>query len=264
MNQSKFESLASPPTSPSKEKPHFNARIRSRNVSETSTDTKTRSSSAAETVKFVSVSSSEIPVTQPCKPVMIDRSANLDSERRQLVEVKSRVFPKEKEYFYQSKTDTVESVSDESSNWSATVLAPPSYHETLKRRSTSSSDTGSYIGSFKGSQTKSVANEERVADQDSYAIKPKYLTDDNLDDADLIRTMSTSSRFSVDSLMMSPDTMPFSRDAFGRLSMSERKGRAHLDATKSTLYSKLKKSKSLENVHSGKTFDICLGNGSFL
>ncbi len=102
---------------------------------------------------------------------------------------------------------------------------PPSYEETIKSRSSSNSE----------SSTK-------------YPLSKKE--EFRLSDSDLLRTMSTSSRFSVDSLMISPDALPFERDAFGRLSMSERKGRAHLDATKSDFYSKMKKYKSLEDISS--------------
>ena len=60
--------------------------------------------------------------------------------------------------------------------------------------------------------------------------------------------MSIVSQSSLDSVMVGPDKIPFSRDAFGRSSMSERKGRAHIDATKSELYNKLKKFKSMEEL----------------
>ena len=219
-------------------------------TSVTRLDIKIKPPSAPESVKFVSVSSSEIPVTQPSKPIMINRTLNEDTQRRQLVEVKATVFPTQKEFFYQNKSSTELPPADETSNWPAAVPYPPSYNETLKRMSTSSSDTGSNRGSQRSFQLKDAPTEQANG-KSNLVRKGGYLIDDTLDDTDLIRTMSTSSRFSIDSLMMSPEAMPFSRDAFGRLSMSERKGRAHLDATKSTWYSKLKKSKSLENVHSG-------------
>ena len=185
---------------------------------------------------------------------MIDRSSNVDSKRRQLVEVKSTVFPKQKEFFYQDShlTEPESLLTDENFNMPSKIQVPPSYKETLKRLSVSSSETSS----SKSSQKNFPSRELPIgpgSDLSSTEGKSRYLIDDTIDDADLIRTVSTSSRFSIDSLMLSPDSMPFSRDAFGRLSMSERKGRAHLDATKSTLYTKLKKSKSLENVHSGET-----------
>ncbi|XP_065052924.1 partitioning defective 3 homolog isoform X2 [Rhopilema esculentum] len=196
--------------------------------------------SSQDTVKFVSVSSSEIPVTQPCKTVIIERSPNTDSRQRLLVEVKSTVYPKEKQSFYQDgqtmvKEGTRHSDGDNKESFES-IPTPPSYQEALKRRSISSSDNASNRGSSFSSQQQ--------------PFQPDLEDGEWRKDMDLLRTMSTSSRFSLDSLMMSPDAMPFSRDAFGRLSMSERKGRAHLDATKSDFYSRLKKSKSLENVHS--------------
>lgn len=198
-------------------------------------------SSLSESGKFVSVSSSEIPVTQPSKTVIIQRSPSLEMKTRKLVEVKSAVFPKEKELFYQAQPAHIPSTPKQEEIHtippSEESLSPPSYAETLKRRSTSSSDTGSNRSSQR-TMTSSIQ------------APLQYKNEDPLSDTELLRTMSTSSRFSLDSLVISPDSMPFARDAFGRTSMSERKGRAHLDATKSDFYSKLKKSKSLENVHS--------------
>ena len=197
-------------------------------------------SSMSESGKFVSVSSSEIPVTQPSKTILIQRSPNLEVKTGKLVEVKSAVFPKEKELFYQAQPTHIPSTSKQEEIHtippSEESLSPPSYAETLKRRSTSSSDTGSN----RSSQRTMTCNSQAPS---------QYKNEDRLSDSELLRTMSTSSRFSLDSLVISPDSMPFARDAFGRTSMSERKGRAHLDATKSDFYSKLKKSKSLENVH---------------
>ena len=219
---------------------------RSQHRPKPSSDQSKPKTSSQDTVKFVSVSSSEIPVTQPCKTVIIERSPNTDSRQRLLVEVKSTVYPKEKQLFYQdSQTMTKEGTRpSEGGNKESfeSIPTPPSYQEALKRRSISSSENTSNRGSSFSSQQQT--------------FQPDLKDGEWRKDMDVLRTMSTSSRFSLDSLMMSPDAMPFSRDAFGRLSMSERKGRAHLDATKSDFYSRLKKSKSLENVHSSKLYDI--------
>ena len=241
------------PRSPIKDTPYTEGPRLSKRKSDSHIEMARKPPSAPDTVKFVSVSSSEIPPTQPCRPVVIDRSLNVDHRRRQLVEIKSTIFPKQKEFFYQTdqSREPDAAVTDENFNLSVKVQNPPSYNEALKRLSISSSETSSTKSSQKNFSSRDLTIEP--ADVSGMEGKQRYLIDDTLDNADLIRTVSTSSRFSIDSLMLSPDAMPFSRDAFGRLSMSERKGRAHLDATKSTLYSKLKKSKSLENVFSGKT-----------
>ncbi len=167
--------------------------------------------------KVVSVSSVEIPITQPSRTVIVDRTPSI--EKRSEITHKTSVFPTEKDLFFQKKP----SPSDPPSY----AILPPSYEETIESRSNSLSDSSS---------------------KPSLSKKEEF----RLSDTDLLRTMSTSSRFSVDSLMMSPDAMPFERDAFGRLSMSERKGRAHLDATKSDFFSKMKKYKSMEDISFSK------------
>ena len=225
-------------------------------------DVASKPPSGPDAVKSVSVSSSEIPRRQPSRPVVIEKPSIGDPKRRQLVEIKSTVFPKQKEFFYQNSRhpESENPATDENSNLSSKIHNPPSYNEALKRLSISSSETSSNKSSQKNFP--SMDTTINPASEISFPeMRPKYLIDDATDNADLIRTMSTSSRFSVDSLVFSPEAMPFSRDAFGRLSMSERKGRAHLDATKSTLYTKLKKSKSLENVYSGES--RCVSYASF-
>ncbi|XP_065667174.1 partitioning defective 3 homolog isoform X7 [Hydra vulgaris] len=77
----------------------------------------------------------------------------------------------------------------------------------------------------------------------------------NIDKLDSAR-MSIVSQSSLESFMVGPDKIPFSRHAFGRSSMSERKGRAHIDATKSELYNKLKKFKSMEELRASRMLEM--------
>jgi len=239
------------PRPPKREKRVVDTSLISKRSNDAQTDITSKPPSGPDTVKFVSISSSEIPRKQPSRPVAIEKSSAGDPKYRQLVEVKSTVFPKQKEFFYQNSRypEPENLATDENSNLSSKIHNPPSYNEALKRLSISSSETSSNKSSQKNFPSMDTMINP-TSEMSVPEMRPKYLIDDAIDSADFIRTMSTSSRFSLDSLVLSPEAMPFSRDAFGRLSMSERKGRAHLDATKSTLYTKLKKSKSLENVHS--------------
>lgn len=62
------------------------------------------------------------------------------------------------------------------------------------------------------------------------------------------REISTCSHLSLDSILFDNHKFQFTRDGPGRLSMSEKKGRGQLDATKSKFYNKLKKFKSMEEL----------------
>eukprot|EP00794_Sanderia_malayensis_P003245 gene3245-3726_t len=196
--------------------------------------------------KVVSVSSVEIPITQPSRTVLINRTPSTEKKAIGRMPSKERataattnatlskhpVFSTEKDLFFQQPTTKPPKYQDSSIDPpSYANLPPPLYEEAMGSRSNSTSDSAS-------SSKRSTLNGNNNKDSEL-----------RHSDADFIpRTMSTSSRFSLDSLMMSPDTLPFSRDAFGRLSISERKGRAHLDATKSDFYYKMKKYKSMEDI----------------
>ena len=194
------------------------------------TSTKTSSQSSGE---VVSISSNELPVTKPSKTVLIEKSPSMEQKKGQIVEVRSTVFPKDKDLFFQTN--------------SSSISNPPSYAETIRSISSSVSDSSSQV---------TIASQPLPLSAGQHQPMYRRAEEFRLSDTDLLRSMSTSSRFSVDSLMVSPTSAPFERDAFGRLSMSERKGRAHLDATKSDFYSKMKKYKSMEDISFSKSKDI--------
>lgn len=138
-------------------------------------------------------------------------------------------------------------------------VLPPSYEEAIQRKnSTASSHSGNSV------------RKETLPDLPKFQILPDKMsnipqedyhrrTRSNIENrsssydelntlGELTRTESAVSQSSLDSMFVGPNKIPFSRDGFGRSSMSERKGRAHIDATKSNFYLRLKKYKSMEEL----------------
>ena len=194
--------------------------------SEKQTRKKSRSSSSSSieskdaVPRSVSVSSTEIPLKQTSKPVIIDKNNDSPGSGKKHI-VRASILPKDTVMFFDK---------------SQLPNVPPSYEEAMQR-----------VGSISEKISKTLDSGKRLT---SVSSNNHPLLDP--EEQELLRTMSVSSQWSVDSLMISPDKIPFQRDAFGRLSMSERKGRAHLDATKSDFYSKMKKFKSMEDISFGK------------
>jgi len=140
---------------------------------------------------------------------------------------------------------------------SSRTTSLPTYEEALQRntslsRSSTSSSTHSQKN-LRGSGRRYQGDMQFESLPDKMSAKDMSMRDSEK------RHSLDASQTSLDTLLMGPSHMPFSRDAFGRLSMSEKKGRAQLDANKSNLYNKLKKYKSMEEIRvsvSGDSKDV--------
>ncbi|XP_057292998.1 partitioning defective 3 homolog isoform X2 [Hydractinia symbiolongicarpus] len=190
--------------------------------------------------RSVSVSSGEIPIIQKSTPVYIESGNN-----RYNVDVRSSMNEKHR------------------------IL--PSYEEALHRRDTNSSNSSqsSRTETVKSDSTKfkllpdktSIPKEEKLLSSHfEKSLSLDSRTHGSMNDLkdpehELYKSMSIASQSSLDSILVGPNQIPFSRHAFGRSSISERKGRAHIDATKSDFYNKLKKFKSMEELRGSKMLD---------
>lgn len=188
--------------------------------------------------RSVSVSSGEIPIIQKSTPVYIESGNNrYNVDVRSSMNEKHRILPSYEEALYCRDTN-----SSNSSQSSRT--------ETLK------SDTTK----FKLLPDKtSIPKEEKILSshfEKSLSLDSRtHGSVNDLKDPELYKSMSIASQSSLDSILVGPNQIPFSRHAFGRSSISERKGRAHIDATKSDFYNKLKKFKSMEELRGSKMLD---------
>ena len=159
------------------------------------------------------------------------------------------------------------------SNSSDTSKFLPSYEEALNRKDSTTSSTSSKtdtinsrtgktnIGKFKILPDKMppIQKDEKVKKISFKNTRHFSRSFDDLQsiDNETARSLSMASQTSLDSVLVGPNQIPFSRDAFGRSSISERKGRAHIDATKSEFYNKLKKFKSMEELRGIYLAVIC-------
>lgn len=88
---------------------------------------------------------------------------------------------------------------------------------------------------------------------DSIHKSPLSPDADDLSENEIFRSNTLASQCSLDSILHG--SFQFSRDGFGRLSISEKKGRGHIDATQSQFYNKLKKFKSMEELRPASSHD---------
>lgn len=215
--------------------------------------------------RTVSVSSIEIPTVQRTVPVFLDQESELRQSTRS------------------------------NSSGGKNPLPLPSYEEALllNRKSSSSSTHSSNTpdsrsNSFKALPNKYfvIAKEPKSAAEKTLSIESKlpekYIlpTGDelhnrismkkslsldsihksplspgagDLSDNEIFRSNTLASQCSLDSILHG--SYQFSRDGFGRLSISEKKGRGHIDATQSQFYNKLKKFKSMEELRPSSSHD---------
>ena len=216
--------------------------------------------------RTVSVSSTEIPIVQRSVPVFLDPENELRNSTR----------------------------SNNSVFGGGKPLPLPSYEEALNRRSSSSSansseKTDSRTNSFKALPDKYFAISKepqntvvgRTLSMESN-LPEKYFLPTGVDlhkqismkkslsldslhkgllspgagdlsETEISRSNTLASQCSLDSILHG--SFQFSRDGFGRLSISEKKGRGHIDATESQFYNKLKKFKSMEELRPASSHD---------
>lgn len=128
-----------------------------------------------------------------------------------------------------------------------------SKHETVKFNLSASTTTNGTTTTLKNENNKnnrtsslnkslSFESKRRLPSETDIQLDASFSNNSNK----MTRGISTVSQSSIDSILI--DSKGFTRDGPGRLSMSEKKGRAHIDATKSRFYNKLKKFKSMEEL----------------
>ena len=185
-----------------------------------------------------------------------DHENNSGNSSPRTVSVSSQDLPEiQKSLYFDSNT----AKPPRSDSLRSNKVLPPSYEEAIQRKiSTTSSHSGNSV------------RKETLSDLPKFQILPDKMsnipqedyhrrTKSNIENrsssfdelntlGELTRTESAVSQSSLDSMFVGPNKIPFSRDGFGRSSMSERKGRAHIDATKSNFYLRLKKYKSMEEL----------------
>lgn len=234
-------------------------------------------------IRTVSVSSMEIPVMQKSRPVYIESGGNTYNVevRNSMRSSKNKVkeLPSYEEALRRrssnnsSHSSSTTRTEGDSRNGSFKVLPDKYFAISKDEHSLNSADKK--IVSLESqlsekytmpttAELNSLMNRQKSLSLDSKQEPLSFLdASGEYANAEMFRTASIASQFSLDSMLGGPNNLPFSRDGFGRLSISEKKGRGQLDAKKSAFYNKLKKFKSMEELRPSVSSedDILLSTG---
>lgn len=220
------------------------------------------------------MSSTEIPVIQKSRPVYIEQGGNMYNieVRNSMRSNKMKELPSYEEALRRRNSSSTQSSTrtDDSRNGSFKVL-PDKYFAVSKddRRKNSTEEASPFESQVPERYTlpsneemnRQLMNRQRSLSWDSKK-EPLLNPDGEFSDNEMFRTSSLASQLSLDSILYGPNN-PFARDGFGRLSISEKKGRGQLDAKKSAFYNKLKKFKSMEELRPSVSSedDILMNSG---
>jgi len=212
--------------------------------------------------RTVSVSSTEIPVVQRSVPLYLEQENELRNSMRSDSGNSKRPLPSYEEALKRKNSNSSAGSSTKSRNNSFKVL-PDKYFAVSNNPKTSADKTLSLESNLPekyimptGEELHKRISLRRSLSLDSITKRP-FTPDEDLSETEIFRSNTLASQSSLDSILMG--SYQFSRDGFGRLSISEKKGRGHLDATQSQFYNKLKKFKSMEELRPSSSHENIFG-----
>lgn len=213
-----------------------------------------------ETRRTVSVSSTEMPTVQRSVSVYIEQEGDLRNSKRGV----KKMLPSYEEALRRknSGSSTHSSTKTDSRNNSFKVL-PDKYFAISKEPKPVAEKTLSLESNLPEQYILPAGEDlhKQISLQKSLSLDSinKGL-DGNLSDHEIFRCNTLASQSSLDSILAT--SYQFSRDGFGRLSISEKKGRGQIDAKQSQFYNKLKKCKSMGELRPSNSNEMLVSDGT--
>ena len=216
--------------------------------------------------RTVSVSSTEIPIIQRSVPVFLDQENELRQSTRSnnsSVGKNPLPLPSYEEALLlnrKSSSSSTHSSNKTDSRSNSFKALPDKYFAISKEPKTAAEKTLSLESNLPekyilptGDELHKRISMKKSLSLDSIHKSPLSLDAGDLSETEIFRSNTLASQCSLDSILHG--SYQFSRDGFGRLSISEKKGRGHIDATQSQFYNKLKKFKSMEELRPASSHD---------
>ena len=211
--------------------------------------------------RTVSVSSIEIPTVQRSVPVFLDQENELRQSTRSNSGGK-RPLPSYEEALIRrgSSSSSTHSSNKTDSRSNSFKALPDKYFAISKEPKPAAEKTLSLESNLPekyilptGDELHKQISMKKSLSLDSIHRGPLSPDAGDLSETEIFRSNTLASQCSLDSILHG--SFQFSRDGFGRLSISEKKGRGHIDATQSQFYNKLKKFKSMEELRPSSSHD---------
>ncbi|XP_066921548.1 partitioning defective protein 3-like isoform X4 [Clytia hemisphaerica] len=224
--------------------------------------------SDSESRRTVSVSSTEIPIVQRTVPVFLEQENNeLRSSGRSSGGRGKRPLPSYEEALIRRNSNSSSHSSTKTDSRSNSFKALPDKYFAISNKPQQPAEKTLSLESNlpekyfmpAGDELHKQISMRKSLSLDSVNKNPLSPGDGgDLSETEIFRSNTLASQCSLDSILHG--SYQFSRDGFGRLSISEKKGRGHLDAKQSQFYNKIKRFRSMEELRPSSSHENIFGD----